>query len=120
MSKVSVIERWVTHFNNHDVDGVMSLYRSDATLHVAFAEPIAGAEAIRASFTTYFAAAKLHCIVQHLYEAQGSRVALEWKDRVGLLGVNIFELEGELIQNQRNYFDQMSFFRLNGIPLPKE
>lgn len=120
MSSVGVIEQWVERFNQHDVAGTTALYANDASLHVAFVDPVNGIEAIRGMFGAYFAAASLHCIVQHLYAAEGGRVVLEWKDRVGLLGVNIFELEDGLIKRQRNYFDQLSFFRLNGIPLPRE
>ena len=71
-------------------------------------------------FEAYFSAAPMHCIVKQLYAADDKRVVLEWQDKVGLLGVNIYEFADGLIVRQRNYFDQLSFLRLNGIPLPTE
>lgn len=47
-------------------------------------------------------------------------VVLEWQDKVGLLGVNIYEIADGLVQRQRNYFDPLSFIRLNGLPLARE
>lgn len=113
-----LIETWVERFNAGDAAGCAALYAEEATLHVAFAEPVRGAAAVRAMFEAYFAAARLHCVVERLYAGDGGRVVLEWRDRVGLLGVNIFEVQGGRVVAQRNYFDQLSFLRLNGLPLP--
>lgn len=120
MSNVTVIARWVEHFNKGDAAGCAGLYADDASLHVAFVDPVQGKAAITGMFEAYFSAAPLHCIVKHLYAGDGGHVVLEWQDKVGLLGVNIYEIADGLIQRQRNYFDQLSFMRLNGIPMPKE
>lgn len=119
MTSVKVIEQWVERFNKHDVAGCAALYADNASLHVMFAEPVVGKAAIQGMFQAYFAAAPLHCIVKRLYSADGGHVVLEWQDKVGLLGVNLFEVTEGLIRHQRNYFDQVSFLRLNGLPLPK-
>lgn len=71
-------------------------------------------------FEEYFAVASLQCIVENLYDADGDRTVLEWRDKVGLRGVNIYEFVEGRIQRQNNYFDQLSFLRLNGLPLPTE
>jgi len=113
-----IIEQWVERFNHRDVNGCAELYSEDASLHIAFVDPIQGKAAIRAMFEGYFSAAPMYCIVNALYSADGGRVVLEWKDKVGLLGVNIYEVVDGLIRHQRNYFDQISFLRLNGLPLP--
>ncbi|MFO0592031.1 MAG: nuclear transport factor 2 family protein [Polyangiaceae bacterium] len=118
MTNVNVIEQWVERFNNRDVDGCAELYSEDALLHVTFVDPVQGRAAIRGMFEGYFSAAPMHCIVKRMYSADGGRVVLEWQDKVGLLGVNIYDLVDGQIRHQRNYFDQMSFFRLNGLPLP--
>lgn len=112
------IAAWVQRFNERDVGGCMALYADDASLHVSFAEPLRGRAAIAAMFEAYFAAAPLHCLVEQLYAAAGDRVVLEWRDKVGLLGVNVYDFADGLIVRQRNYFDQLSFLRLNGLPLP--
>lgn len=113
-----LIERWVERLNAGDAPGCAALYDEDATLHVVFAEPVRGAAAIREMFAAYFAMAPLHCIVERLHAADGGLVVLEWRDRVGLRGVNIYEIVDGRIRAQRNYFDQLSFLRLNGLPLP--
>jgi len=119
MANVNVIEQWVEHFNSRDVTGCAALYAEDASLHVAFVDPMQGRAAIQGMFEAYFSAAPLHCIVKRLYAADGGHVVLEWQDKVGLLGVNIYEIEGGLIRRQRNYFDQLTFLRLNGLPMPQ-
>lgn len=118
MTDVNVIEHWIECFNSGDVTGCAALYADDASLHVAFAEPVAGRAAIQAMFEAYFSAAPLYCIVKHLFAGDDGRVVLEWQDKVGLLGVNIYEISDGLIQRQRNYFDQLTFLRLNGLPMP--
>jgi len=120
MTYVSVIERWVEQFNRGSAAGCVALSAQDASLHVSFAPPVEGQAAIQGMFEAYFAAAPLHCLVKRLYAADGGHVVLEWQDKVGLLGVNIYEIADGLILRQRNYFDQLSFLRLNGLPLPKE
>jgi limonene-1,2-epoxide hydrolase len=118
MNQDELIQRWVKVFNERDVAACSTLYAEGASLHVAFAPPVEGRAAIAEMFAAYFAAAPLHCLIKHLYGAEGGRVILEWEDAVGLLGVNIYEIEDGLIIRQRNYFDQLSFLRLNGLPTP--
>lgn len=119
MSHVNLIEQWVERFNSRDVSGCATLYAEDASLHVAFVDPVRGRAAIQGMFEAYFAAAPMACIVKRLYAADGGHVVLEWQDKVGLLGVNIYEIVDGRIQSQRNYFDQLTFLRLNGLPLPQ-
>lgn len=120
MTGIEQIKQWVDHFNAGDVAGCVAAYAEDASLQVAFAEPVVGRAAIAEMFRAYFAAAPLHCIIKQLYAGDGDRVVLEWQDRVGLLGVNIYAFSDGKIIHQRNYFDQLSFLRLNGLPLPSE
>lgn len=120
MTNVDLIEHWVQRFNQHDVAGCAALYADQASLHVAFTDPVQGRAGIRGLFESYFATAPLHCIVRRLYGADDGHVILEWQDTVGLLGVNIYQIADGLIQRQTNYFDQLAFLRLNKIPIPKE
>lgn len=119
MRAIDVVQKWVELFNAADVDTIMGLYADEASLHVAFAPPIEGKGGIRGSFEQYFAAGKLHCNVEHVHDA-GESAVLEWRDSMGLLGVNVYEVRGGRIVRQRNYFDQLTFFRKLGIPLPTE
>ncbi len=118
MNNSDVIRTWVERFNERDVAGCTDLYAEEASLHVSFADIVEGRAAIRAMFEAYFASAPMRCVVRQLYAADGDRVVLEWEDKVGLLGVNIYDLVDGTIARQRNYFDQLSFLRLNGLPLP--
>lgn len=118
MQPTDVIERWVEAFNDADPSRVVALYAEKATLHVVFAEPLEGKEAIKALFTAYFGSGKLHCIVQKMHCA-GEWAIMEWLDANGLPGVNIYRVVGGLIVTQRNYFDQLSYFRRMGIPQPQ-
>lgn len=120
MKNTNVIEVWIERFNAHDAAGCAALYAEDASLHVAFVPPTEGRAAICAMFEAYFAAAPLHCIVKHLHTVDDGHVVLEWEDKVGLRGVNIYEVADGLVRRQRNYFDQLTFLRRNGLPLPKE
>ncbi len=120
MAGTEVIRNWVEYFNTRDIARYMGLYADDASFRICFAPVVEGKAAIREMSEAYFAAAPLHCIVKGLYAGEGGRVILEWEDKVGLLGVNIYDLEDGLIRHQRNYFDQLSFLRLNGLPLPTE
>lgn len=120
MKSTNVVETWIERFNAHDAAGCAALYAEDASLHVAFLPVTEGRAAIQAMFEAYFAAAPLHCVVKHLHATDDGNVILEWQDKVGLLGVNVYEIAGGLVRRQRNYFDQITFLRLNGLPLPKE
>lgn len=120
MKEIQVIEKWVELFNKGDVETIGGLYAEKASLHVVFAEPTVGQENIQALFQMYFSAAELHCIVKNMVQSEDGWVTLEWQDRVGLPGCNVFQIKNGLIVVQRNYFDQLTFHRLNGIPIPTE
>ena len=118
MSNVNLIESWVAHFNSKDLDAIIDLYSEEAALHLAFGPRVESRVAIRGMFEEYFNATALHCEVESLYGAEGGRVVLQWRDTVGLLGCNVYTIREGRIVAQMNYFDQMSFFRLNGLPVP--
>lgn len=119
MSNRASIERWVEGLNSANIDAMMALYAEDASLHIVFAEAVESRAAIREMFAGYFAAAKMHCIVERLHEAD-AHVVLEWRDPIGLRGCNIFEFADGKIVRQRNYFDQLTFLRKQGLPIPPE
>jgi len=57
-------------------------------------------------------------IVEQLFEC-GEWAVLEWRDPNGLRGCGFFHVRDGLIVFQRGYFDQLSFFRLQGLPVPQ-
>jgi hypothetical protein len=70
-------------------------------------------------FRREFVAAEMTCIAEKLF-ADGEWAILEWRDPKGLRGCGFFHVVDGLIQFQRGYWDQLSFLRQQGLPLPIE
>lgn len=118
MTPSEVVRRWIARFNDADVDGLVELYAEDAVNHqVVFDEPLRGRKAIRRMFEIELGRAKMVCIEENLVEA-GEWAALEWRDPLGLRGCGFFRVRDGQIVFQRGYFDQLTFFELQGIPVP--
>src|SRR3546814_13112151 len=81
-------------------------------------EPLNGREAIRQMFEIEFGRASMTCIVENVFE-DGEWAILEWRDPTGLRGCGFFHVRNDQIIFQRGYFDQLSFFRQQGIAVPK-
>ena len=118
MSPKQLVQEWVARFNAADVDGLAVLYAADAINHQVVMQPLLGREAIRQMFRIEFGRAKMTCIVENLFE-DGEWAILEWSDPNGLRGCGFFQVRGDTIVFQRGYFDQLSFFRLQGIAVPE-
>lgn len=117
MSPKQLVHEWVRLFNDADVEGLASLYADDAVNHQVVMEPLHGRAAIRRMFEVEFARAQMTCLVQNLFE-DGEWAILEWSDPTGLRGCGFFHVRDDRIIFQRGYFDQLSFFRLQGLPVP--
>ncbi len=116
MSAKSIVQAWVTAFNAADVDALAALYAPNATNHQVAYEPLVGREAIRGLFEMEFARATMVCQIENLFE-DGEWAILEWSDPAGLRGCGVFHVQDELIVFQRGYFDRLTFFKAQGIPL---
>ena len=112
-----VVRRWVEAFNREDVDALASMYAEDAVNHQVAEAPVEGRAAIRGMFAEGFAAARMVCIVENLFE-DGEWAILEWRDPLGLRGCGFFHVVGGKIVFQRGYWDKLSFLRAHGLPLP--
>lgn len=117
MTPKQLVQEWVSRFNRADIDGLAALYAVDAVNHQVVMSPLHGREAIRRMFQTEFGRAAMTCIVENLFE-DGEWAMLEWSDPTGLRGCGFFQVRDEQIIFQRGYFDQLSFFRLRGLPVP--
>lgn len=113
----AVVERWVDCFNRADTEGLCALYHEDAVNHQVVTDPLVGIEAIRSLFEVEFARATMHCKVEMIHEA-GDWAILEWSDPLGLRGCGFFHIRDGKILFQRGYFDQLSFFRAQGLDVP--
>ena len=115
MTPKSIIEKWVTAFNNADTDILESLYADNAINHQMPNKPIVGRQAIGQMFRDDFASSPdMHCIPEQIIE-QGDWAVLEWHDPKGFRGCGFFEVKNGLIQIQRGYWDKLTFNNLYKI-----
>lgn len=117
MSPKQLVHEWVRRFNAGDVEGLSSLYVEDAVNHQVVMAPLEGRAAIRHMFEVEFGRASMTCLIENLFE-DGEWAILEWRDPTGLRGCGFFHVCNDKIVFQRGYFDQLSFFRLQGIAVP--
>lgn len=113
------VRAWVDAFNRGDAAALGAMYAEDAVNHQVIWEPLAGRANIQAMFAREFARAEMVCIVENLFE-DGEWAILEWKDPKGLRGCGFFHVVGGKIVRQRGYWDELSFLRQQGLPLPTE
>ncbi len=120
MTPTEVIRKWIDKFNSADIDGLVELYSIDAVNEQAvLSEPLRGREAIRKLLELDFSRAKMVCIEERIYEC-GDTAILQWRDPNGLEGCGFFQIENGRIIHQKGYFDQLSFFKAQGFPIPKD
>lgn len=117
MEPREVVKNWVNAFNRADPDEVAAFYAEDAVNHQVVREPIRGREAIRAMFAREFGHAEMICEIENLFQ-DGDWAILEWKDPKGLRGCGFFHVVDDRIVFQRGYFNELSFLRQQGLPLP--
>ena len=92
------------------------MYHPDAANHQVANDPVCGRAAIREMFIGEFAAAKMVCIVENLFE-DGQWAILELRDPLGLRGCGFFQVAGGKIVFQRGYWDKLTFLRQHGFPM---
>jgi hypothetical protein len=120
MTPTNLIRKWIELFNSADIDSLSNMYAEDAVNEQAvFAEPLRGRAAIRKLLEVDFARAKMVCIEERIYEC-GDTAILQWQDPIGLKGCGFFQFKNEKIIHQKGYFDQLSFFRAQGLSIPDE
>ena len=115
LSPKQVVCRWVDAFNSRDAEAIAALYHENAVNHQVANVPVEGAGAIRRMFQEEFAAAKMVCVVEHLFE-DGQWAILEWRDPLGLRGCGFFQVVNGRILFQRGYWDKLSFLRQHSLP----
>lgn len=119
MNPKQLIEIWVRFFNEGKAHEIAELYHNDAINHQVANEAVKGKEAIRKMFAEEFAAAKMTCIVESIFEDKDWGI-LEWKDPLGLRGCGFFHIIDGKIKFQRGYWDKLSFLRQHNLPIPTE
>lgn len=117
MQPRDLVLKWVETFNRGDADALAELYAPDAVNHQVMRDPVVGREAIHVMFANEFASADMTCEVENIFQ-DGDWAILEWKDPNGLRGCGFFRVIGGRIVFQRGYFDELTFLRRQGLPLP--
>ncbi|WP_257309359.1 nuclear transport factor 2 family protein [Geothrix fuzhouensis] len=110
---------WVEAFNRGDAAALAAMYHVEAVNHQVTETPVVGRPAIQAMFQREFAAAKMVCLVENLFE-DGEWAILEWQDPLGLRGCGFFRVVDGLIVFQRGYWDKLTFLRQHGLPIPRD
>jgi len=116
MTPKQVVEKWIAVFNRVDADTLAELYADDAINHQVANEPLVGKAAIKEMFTAEFARAEMVCIPENIFE-DGDWAILEWKDPKGLRGCGFFQVKDDKIIFQRGYWDKLSFYKQQNIPI---
>lgn len=131
-----IVMKWVSAYNHHNVDEIVSLYCDDITnIQFPWEKAIQGREAMRTTFIrTFQAFPDIHVEIENILE-NGEWVVLEWQfngtmhgeftghaptgSPFSFQGCEIFKIREELIQLQHGYWDKETLFRQLGIPHQK-
>ena len=119
MEPREIVKRWVSAFNRGDADEIAQFYLENAINHQVVQEPMLGRDAIREMFALEFDRATMVCQIENLFQ-DGEWAILEWTDPKGLRGCGFFNIVDDQIVFQRGYFNELSFLRQEGLPLPTE
>jgi limonene-1,2-epoxide hydrolase len=119
MEPRELIRNWVSAFNRADSEAMAELYAKDAVNHQVIWEPLVGRDAIKEMFEREFRRATMVCQIENIFQ-DGDWAILEWSDPKGLRGCGFFKVIDDQIVFQRGYFDELSFLRQQGLPLPAE
>ena len=119
MKPRELVQRWVESFNAGDAEALASYYAEDAINHQIAEGEVRGRAAIKSTFEQEYATADMVCIIENIFE-DGEWAILEWRDPLGLRGCGFFHVAGGKIQQQRGYWDKLSFLRQHNLPIPQE
>lgn len=111
------MQKWVAAFNRADASEIATFYAEDAVNHQVVQEPVVGRAAIKEMFAHEFGRAEMVCQIENIFQ-DGDWAILEWKDPKGLRGCGFFHVIDDRIIFQRGYFNELSFLRQQGLPLP--
>jgi hypothetical protein len=120
MTPTELVRSWIEKFNAADLEGLAELYAQDAINdQVVFSAPLKGRQAIKEMFEIEFSRATMVCIEERIYEC-GDTAILQWRDPLGLRGCGFFQIKDHHIVHQKGYFDQLSFFKAQGLEVPDD
>jgi steroid delta-isomerase-like uncharacterized protein len=127
MTPKEVVRAFHAAFVARDVDALCALYAADAVNHQVAEEPLRGKEAIRRSFEAFFRAFPGETTeLVNLFE-DGEWAIWEWRGgnvdappgAPVVHGCGFFHVRDGLIVFQRGYWDELTFLRAHGLPIPR-
>lgn len=120
MTPTEVVREWICRFNRADVEGLLQLYAEDViNEQVVFSKTLRGHDAMRQLFELEFSRAQMTCLEKRIYEC-GDTAILQWEDPLGLEGCGFFQVKDNQIVHQKGYFDQLRFFKVQGLAVPDD
>lgn len=124
MTPRELIQAFHAAFVGRDADALAALYADDAVSHQAPDAPLRGRDAIRESFVRFFAAFPGERTEVVNIIVDGEWMAWEWLGGPPgdapptMMGCGFFQVKNGKIRIQRGYWDQLTFLRVHGLPLP--
>ncbi len=123
-ASLPVVHRWIDAFNQHQVSGLVALYKEDAELFDSgMKRKRQGHKEIEAWFTSRFRMTPSITYTPNAHFVSDGQIAVQWTTRGRLErllgqrwlrrpftvdGISIFSIENGLIQKQRGYYDHLS------------
>ena len=117
MSNIERTMKFIEHWNNRDIEGIMESLTSDCFYHNIPMDPQKGYDEIRASLEPFIQmASNIEWIVHNIAEDSNGTVLTERTDRfeingqwMDILVMGVMEFEDGLISNWRDYFDMKAY-----------
>ncbi|MBJ65458.1 MAG: limonene-1,2-epoxide hydrolase [Rhodobiaceae bacterium] len=117
MSNQQKVVDFINHWNNRDIEGIMSSLSEDCFYHNIPMDPQNGKEEIRASLEPFVQmATNIEWIIHQIAENEDGAVLTERTDRfeingqwMDILVMGVMEFQDGLISNWRDYFDMKAY-----------
>tara|TARA_B110000008_G_scaffold138568_1_gene140466 strand:+ start:141 stop:521 length:381 start_codon:yes stop_codon:yes gene_type:complete len=117
MSNTERALKFIDHWNNRDIEGIMGSMTKDCFYHNIPMDPQKGHDEIRSSLEPFIQmASNIEWIVHNIAEDSNGTVLTERTDRfeingqwMDILVMGVMEFEDGLISNWRDYFDMKAY-----------
>ena len=117
MSNQQKVVDFINHWNNRDIEGIMSSLSEDCFYHNIPMDPQIGKEQISASLEPFVQmATNIEWIIHQIAENEDGVVLTERTDRfeingqwMDILVMGVMEFQDGLISNWRDYFDMKAY-----------
>ena len=117
MSNQQKVVDFINHWNNRDIEGIMSSLSEDCFYHNIPMDPQNGKEETRASLEPFVQmATNIEWIIHQIAENEDGVVLTERTDRfeingqwIDILVMGVMEFQDGLISNWRDYFDMKAY-----------